>query len=78
MCRGNIVSCNICELILGLGWDRLSAGSTIVDVGGGVGSQTLVFLKAFPHLDFVIQDQPKALAAADEVSQRQLLRLCTC
>lgn len=41
---------------IGFDWNALPEGSLVVDVGGGVGSQTLTLAKKFPHLNFVIQD----------------------
>jgi hypothetical protein len=36
-------------------------GSVVVDVGGGVGSQTAVLAKAFDHIKFVVQDRPTVI-----------------
>jgi hypothetical protein len=33
----------------------------VVDVGGGVGSQTAVLAKAFDHINFVVQDRPTVI-----------------
>jgi hypothetical protein len=33
----------------------------VVDVGGGVGSQTVVLAKAFDHLKFVVQDRASVI-----------------
>ena len=40
----------------GFDWAALPQGSLVVDVGGGVGSQTLTLAKKYQHLNFVIQD----------------------
>ena len=45
----------------------LKEGSLLVDVGGGVGSVTLVLYKAYPHLKYVVQDLPAQNEAAKEV-----------
>lgn len=46
------------EAILeGYAWGQLPEGSLIVDVGGGVGSQSLVLAKHHPQLRFVVQDR---------------------
>ncbi|KAG6811474.1 hypothetical protein H0H92_007246 [Tricholoma furcatifolium] len=37
-------------------WDTLPAGSIIVDVGGGVGSESLPLAREFPALEIVVQD----------------------
>ena len=57
-------------MVPGLDWGRFGAGSIIVDVGGGVGSLTLVFAKGFPQLHFVVQDRVSAIASAEQVSAR--------
>ncbi|KIM86573.1 hypothetical protein PILCRDRAFT_815806 [Piloderma croceum F 1598] len=41
----------------GIDWSALPAGSTIVDVGGGIGSTSMGLAKAFGHLRFVVQDR---------------------
>ncbi|KAI0341313.1 O-methyltransferase [Trametopsis cervina] len=46
----------------GYDWKALPKDSVVVDVGGGVGSQTIVLAKAFDHLKFVIQDRPSVIA----------------
>ncbi|EKM51829.1 uncharacterized protein PHACADRAFT_199332 [Phanerochaete carnosa HHB-10118-sp] len=52
------------EVFEGFDWQTLPEKSLVVDVGGGVGSQTLTLAKKCPHLNFVIQDteatQPNA------------------
>lgn len=37
-------------------WGSLSKGSIVVDVGGGIGSSTLVLARQYPHLKFIVQD----------------------
>lgn len=51
------------QLILsqGFDWTGLREGSLIVDVGGGIGSTSMILAKAFPHLRFCIQDRPKTI-----------------
>ncbi|KIM81164.1 hypothetical protein PILCRDRAFT_8864 [Piloderma croceum F 1598] len=48
--------------LAGLDWKSLKKDSLVVDVGGGIGSTTGVFAKAFPHLRFVIQDRSAVVA----------------
>ncbi|KAI0341312.1 O-methyltransferase [Trametopsis cervina] len=49
-------------ILEGFDWKALPKDSVVVDVGGGVGSQTLVLAKAFDHLKFVVQDRPSVIA----------------
>ncbi|KAE9393796.1 S-adenosyl-L-methionine-dependent methyltransferase [Gymnopus androsaceus JB14] len=53
-------------ILSGFQWKDLPEGSTIVDVGGGVGSSSLIIAKTVPHLNIVIQDQPQTIADAKE------------
>ncbi len=45
-------------------------GSLIVDVGGGVGSQSLVLANHYPHLRFIVQDREAVVRDAVEVFTR--------
>ncbi|KAI0278934.1 O-methyltransferase [Russula aff. rugulosa BPL654] len=55
------------EAILeGYAWGQLPEGSLIVDVGGGVGSQSLVVAKDHPQLRFVVQDREAVVRDAVE------------
>ena len=51
----------------GYGWDHLPESSLVVDVGGGVGVQSLTLAKHNPHLRFVIQDLESVTGDAIEV-----------
>lgn len=44
--------------IAGFPWHELVPGSVVVDVGGGIGSTSMLLANAFPHLKFVVQDRP--------------------
>jgi ubiquinone/menaquinone biosynthesis C-methylase UbiE len=46
----------------------LGKGALIVDVGGGIGSQSVTLAKNFPDLKFVIQDRERTLGEAGAVS----------
>ncbi|KAI0695021.1 O-methyltransferase [Cytidiella melzeri] len=45
-------------LIDGFEWKALPKDSVVVDVGGGVGSQSMLLAKTFDHLKFIVQDRP--------------------
>ncbi|CDO73947.1 hypothetical protein BN946_scf185016.g104 [Trametes cinnabarina] len=40
-------------------WLDLPTGALVVDVGGGIGSTSMLLAHTFPHLRFVIQDRPQ-------------------
>jgi hypothetical protein len=52
----------------GYAWGELPEGSLVVDVGGGVGSQTLLLALHHPHLRFIVQDRESVMGDAVEVS----------
>ena len=41
----------------GYNWGQLTEGSVIVDVGGGIGAQSMLLALHHPHLRFVVQDR---------------------
>ena len=41
--------------------------SVVVDVGGGIGSMSVMLAQAFPHLRFVVQDRAGVVAIAPKV-----------
>ena len=51
----------------GLEWSNLPAGAKFVDVGGGVGTQTMILARAHPHLRYVVQDRAETLVQAKHV-----------
>ncbi len=52
---------------LGYAWERFPEGSLVVDVGGGVGSQSLLLANHHPQLRFVIQDRESVVGDGVEV-----------
>ena len=53
--------------IVGDTWENITEGSLVVDVGGGVGKQSLTLATHQPHLRFVFQDQESVIGDAIEV-----------
>ncbi|KAJ7833940.1 O-methyltransferase [Mycena olivaceomarginata] len=49
----------------GFKWHDLPQESLVVDLGGGIGSTTLIIAKAVPHLNFVVQDRPTVIQDAE-------------
>jgi hypothetical protein len=61
---------NVSPLLLnfvGYAWESFPEGSLVVDVGGGVGTQTLLLADHHPQLRFVVQDRETVLGDAVEV-----------
>ncbi|GJE88132.1 O-methyltransferase-like protein [Phanerochaete sordida] len=50
----------------GFEWDKLPAGSLIVDVAGGIGNLTMALAGTHKHLRYVVQDRPAVIKAAQE------------
>ena len=55
------------SIFAGYGWEHLPEGSLVVDVGGGIGVQSLTLANHNPHLRFVIQDLESVTRDAIEV-----------
>ncbi|KAI0757793.1 S-adenosyl-L-methionine-dependent methyltransferase [Daedaleopsis nitida] len=51
-------------IVRGFEWSALPAESTVLDVGGGVGSASLQILRANPRLKLVVQDLPEFISVA--------------
>ena len=59
-------------ILAGYAWGELPEGSLVVDVGGGVGSQTLLLALHHPHLRFIVQDRESVVGDAVEVREFNL------
>ena len=46
---------------------ELPKDSVVVDVGGGIGSVSVMVAEAFPHLRFVVEDRAPVVAIAPQV-----------
>ena len=59
---------------LGFSWKDMASGSTICDVGSGLGAISLELAKTHSHLKLTLQDQPHVLEQARGVCLlRQLI-----
>lgn len=52
-------------------WSKLSAGTTVCDVGGGKGQVVLALLKGHPGLKAIIQDLPQVAVQGREFWNEQ-------
>ncbi|KII92454.1 hypothetical protein PLICRDRAFT_172543 [Plicaturopsis crispa FD-325 SS-3] len=59
-------------ILTGLDWQDLPSDSVVVDVGGGVGAQSLDIAKAFPRLKVVVQDRPAVIPDAEKFWNAEL------
>lgn len=65
-------------ITIGFDWSSLPPDSQILDVGGGIGSTSLVIAKNYPMLRTVIQDRPPVVRRGEEVCSRYTsLIICT-
>ncbi|KAL1945651.1 hypothetical protein VTO73DRAFT_1653 [Trametes versicolor] len=51
-------------------WKDLPEDAVVVDVGGGIGSTSMVLANAFSHLRFVVQDRPNVVAVAPSLCDK--------
>ena len=66
------------RVIIGFDWQGLKQGALVVDVGGGVGSQSMVLAENIPHLRFIVQDQDAVVKDAVAVNIISQLRYWRC
>ena len=55
------------RIFAGYDWEHLPDGSLVVDVGGGVGAQSLTLAQHHPQLRFAIQDRESVSGDAIDV-----------
>ena len=58
---------DLTDLLVGFPWHSLPQDSVVVDVGGGIGSTSLLLAHAFPHLRFLVQDRPQVATMGEAV-----------
>ncbi|PAV21555.1 S-adenosyl-L-methionine-dependent methyltransferase [Pyrrhoderma noxium] len=59
-------------VVTGFDWGKISYNGLIVDVGGGKGHVSLEIAKAYPGLNFVIEDRPLVVEDAESYWQTHL------
>lgn len=55
----------------GFDFGSVEAGGVVVDVGGGVGSSTMMYARKYKHLKYVVQDRDMVITQAQNVSMNQ-------
>ncbi|KAI9465569.1 hypothetical protein BJY52DRAFT_1244847, partial [Lactarius psammicola] len=60
------------SLFVWYGWGKLPPGSLAIDVGGGVGSQSLTLARRQHSLRFVVQDREAVIGDANEYWKRNM------
>jgi hypothetical protein len=53
--------------VTGYDWASLPAGAVVVDVGGSHGQASVELAKAFPQLEFIVEDLPETVAEAQKL-----------
>ena len=51
----------------GFPWEDLPHESVLVDVGGGIGSQSILVAEAHPHIHVVVEDREQVASTASSV-----------
>jgi hypothetical protein len=81
--EGAVMLCSFSERFLtrnmkleGYSWGKLPEGSLVVDVGGGVGAQSLTLATHHSHLRFLIQDREPVIRDAIAVCVLNLTSDC--
>ncbi|KAF8259745.1 S-adenosyl-L-methionine-dependent methyltransferase [Lactarius quietus] len=59
-------------LLDGYEWEKLPPRSIVVDVGGGVGAQSLTLARHHPNLHFVVQDREAVIGDANEYWKKNM------
>ncbi|KAI0349362.1 S-adenosyl-L-methionine-dependent methyltransferase [Trametes cingulata] len=54
------------NIIHGFPWNDLAKDSVVIDIGGGIGSVSVILAQAYPHLKFVVEDRAGVVAIARE------------
>ena len=65
MCGPLILTQTACRA--GFPWEDLPHDSVLVDVGGGIGSQSILVAEAHPHIHVVVEDREQVVSTASSV-----------
>lgn len=57
-------------------WDKLAPGSLLVDVGGGIGSASMLVAKAHPHIRIIVEDRLPVVDSAHTVCIDSIILQC--
>ncbi|KAM5545242.1 hypothetical protein V8D89_001353 [Ganoderma adspersum] len=52
------------QILHGFSWADLPQGAVLVDVGGGIGSQSILVAQAHPHIRVVVEDREQVVSTA--------------
>ncbi|KAM5545250.1 hypothetical protein V8D89_001361 [Ganoderma adspersum] len=52
------------QILQAFPWEDLPQGSVLVDVGGGIGSQSILVAEAHPHIRVVVEDREQVVSTA--------------
>ncbi|KAI1787799.1 S-adenosyl-L-methionine-dependent methyltransferase [Ganoderma leucocontextum] len=52
------------QILQGFPWEELPQGSVLVDVGGGIGAQSILVAEAYPHIHVVVEDREQVVSTA--------------
>lgn len=66
---------NLNRMSLGFDWQGLKRDAVVVDVGGGIGGQSMTLAQQYPNLRLVIQDREPVVKDAVGVRHSTLAPL---
>ncbi|KAI1787144.1 S-adenosyl-L-methionine-dependent methyltransferase [Ganoderma leucocontextum] len=52
------------QILQGFSWEDLPQGSVLIDVGGGIGAQSILVAQAHPHVHVVVEDREQVNSTA--------------
>lgn len=69
VCDSASWSLNICTYACNIGfpWETLERGAVVVDVGGGIGTVSMLLAEKFEGLRFLVQDRSQVVELGEAV-----------